>query len=529
MHIRNLKIGHRLALSFGAVIALLIVLAILSYSRVRALQGEIAATAEQRYPMTVLANQVIRQINNQARSMRTALLLGNPEASMKELEGVQASVAASGLVFERLIKMGAGQADPAVIGSLPGFRQAYLRSMEQFFDLVRGQRLEPAARFLIGEVRPLEKRYTAELDKILQQQDALMKQAGADSITAAEQARFWIVLLALGAGALSVLAAALTTRSITGPLRGALKIAETVAAGDLSSKIAVASSDEAGKLMRSLQVMNASLVATVGQVRGSAAAIAGTADHIAAGNLDLSGRTEAQAHSLHDTTASLEQLTSTVRQNADSALRANQLAAAASDSAAKGGAVVARVVETMDQINASASKIGDIIGVIDGIAFQTNILALNAAVEAARAGEQGRGFAVVASEVRNLAQRSASAAKEIKTLIGDSSAKVDAGSKLVGQAGATMGEIVAGIGRVTDIMGEISAASREQSLGIAQVNQAIALMEDATRQNATLVEHATATSQSLRDQANQLSEAISVFKLDDDLPAAAPGGAARGL
>jgi methyl-accepting chemotaxis protein len=260
--------------------------------------------------------------------------------------------------------------------------------------------------------------------------------------------------------------------------------------------------------------MNASLVNIVGQVRTGTDTIATASRQIAAGNMDLSSRTEQQASSLEETASSMEELTSTVKQNADNARQANQLAVTASDVAVKGGSVVSEVIDTMASINEASKKIVDIISVIDGIAFQTNILALNAAVEAARAGEQGRGFAVVASEVRNLAQRSAAAAKEIKGLIGDSVEKVAVGSKLVEQAGATMEEVVASVRRVTDIMGEISAASQEQRAGIEQVNQAIVQMDQVTQQNAALVEEASAAAESMQEQAAGLSQAVSIFKLD---------------
>jgi methyl-accepting chemotaxis protein len=266
-------------------------------------------------------------------------------------------------------------------------------------------------------------------------------------------------------------------------------------------------------LLQALKDMNESLVRIVGEVRAGTDTIGTASGQIATGNLDLSSRTEAQAGSLEQTAGSMEELTSTVKQNADNARQANQLVVSASDVAVKGGAVVGQVVHTMGSIKESSRKIVDIIGVIDGIAFQTNILALNAAVEAARAGEQGRGFAVVATEVRNLAQRSAAAAKEIKALIGDSVEKVDAGSKLVDDAGATMNEIVTSVKRVADIMSEITAASQEQSTGIEQVNQAIAQMDEATQQNAALVEEAAAAAMSMQDQAGNLSMVVSVFKL----------------
>jgi methyl-accepting chemotaxis protein len=302
-------------------------------------------------------------------------------------------------------------------------------------------------------------------------------------------------------------------RSIVRPLAQAVELAETVAAGDLSTDIRVESRDEAGQLMQALKDMNANLAKVVGEVRTGTETIATASGQIASGNQDLSSRTEEQASSLEQTAASMEELTSTVKQNADNARQANQLAVSASEVAVRGGNVVGQVVDTMGSINASSKKIVDIIGVIDGIAFQTNILALNAAVEAARAGEQGRGFAVVASEVRSLAQRSAAAAKEIKTLIGDSVEKVAEGSKQVEEAGRTMEEIVGSVKRVTDIMGEITAASQEQTSGIEQINQAITQMDQVTQQNAALVEEASAAAQSLQEQAGSLVQAVSIFKL----------------
>ncbi len=315
-----------------------------------------------------------------------------------------------------------------------------------------------------------------------------------------------LIVVLLGVGLL-------IARSITRPIGRAVEIAEAIAEGNLTSHIEVTTNDETGKLMHALKVMNGNLAEIVGNVRESTDSITTASRQIAAGNMDLSSRTEQQASALQETAASMEELTATVKQNSDNAQQANHLALSASDVARKGGSAVSQVVDTMSSINGSSRKIVDIIGVIDGIAFQTNILALNAAVEAARAGEQGRGFAVVAIEVRNLAQRAAAAAKEIKGLIGDSVDKVQIGSKQVVEAGKTMEEIVNSIKRVTDIMTEITSAGREQTSGIQQITEAVTQMDDVTQRNAALVEEAAAASVSLQDRAASLSEVVSVFRL----------------
>ena len=354
-------------------------------------------------------------------------------------------------------------------------------------------------------------------------QDALVKvnldggnQASSDASALYASARDWVFGLIVGAIALGLGLAVWIAHIVATPLGKAVKVAQAVAAGDLTSRIEVHTTDETGLLLQALQTMNANLGRVVGDVRHGTDTIATASGQIAAGNHDLSSRTEEQASSLEQTAASMEELTSTVKQNADNARQANQLAASASEVAVRGGAVVSQVVDTMSAINTSSRKIVDIIAVIDGIAFQTNILALNAAVEAARAGEQGRGFAVVASEVRSLAQRSAAAAKEIKSLIDDSVGKVESGSRQVGEAGKTMEEIVASVKRVTDIMGEIASASQEQTQGIEQINQAITQMDQVTQQNAALVEEAAAAAGSLQEQAGSLVQAVSQFTLNGD-------------
>ncbi len=319
-----------------------------------------------------------------------------------------------------------------------------------------------------------------------------------------------ILTISLGLG---VAGAIIITKSIVTPLNEAIHIAHVVASGDLTGNIVSEFTDEPGQLLGAMQKMSDSLSEAIGQVQVSTETISLASKEIAAGNMNLSARTEAQASSLEETAASMEQLTSTVKHNSDNAIQANKLAQAASEVAVRGGGVVSEVVSTMGTINESARKIVDIISVIDGIAFQTNILALNAAVEAARAGEQGRGFAVVAAEVRNLAQRSAAAAKEIKELIGNSVSNVDAGSKLVNEAGSTMTEVVESIRRVTEIMAEITSASQEQFQGISQVNQAVVEMDNVTQQNSALVEEAAAAASALEEQTVQLREVAKTFKL----------------
>ncbi|MDB5776894.1 MAG: hypothetical protein JWP38_3027 [Herbaspirillum sp.] len=373
---------------------------------------------------------------------------------------------------------------------------------------------EEAAKIYTEEFVPSAKLYTEEVSKFLEFQRSNINQIGLQITELESASAKLMILLGVLIAALGFVFAIFISRSITIPLGEALGVALTVATGDLTSHIEVKSKDETGRLIGELKAMNENLHNTVSQVRSRVSNIATATSEIATGNLDLSSRTEEQAASLEEIAASINELNSTVKQNADNAQLANQLAIAASGIAVKGGSVVSEVVKTMNSINVSAMKIVDIIGVIDGIAFQTNILALNAAVEAARAGEQGRGFAVVATEVRGLAQRSAAAAKEIKSLIGTSVEKVDAGTRLVGDAGSTMDELLASVKRVADLIGEISAASSQQSVGIEQVNSAIMQMDQVTQQNAALVEEAAASAELLQDQAHGLMQAVSAFKLD---------------
>lgn len=387
--------------------------------------------------------------------------------------------------------------------------------------------------YLFSTVLPVANSLDSRLTELTRQKEKNAVDAVDEATKLYESSRAMMLLLVVGSAAVGLGLGALLTRSLTRQLGGepayAGAIASRIAGGDLTVDVDLRKGDNDSMLF-AMKTMRDSLSTIVGQVRVGTDAIASASSQIAAGNLDLSSRTEEQASSLEETASSMEELTSTVQQNADNARQANQLASSASEVAARGGMVVSQVVDTMASINSSSRKIVDIIGVIDGIAFQTNILALNAAVEAARAGEQGRGFAVVASEVRTLAQRSAAAAKEIKLLIDDSVSKVDAGARLVDNAGTTMDEIVDSVRRVTDIMSEITSASQEQSSGIEQINMAVTQMDQVTQQNASLVEEAAAAAESLQDQAAKLAHLVSVFKLHVNVaptPPVAPSLAAR--
>jgi methyl-accepting chemotaxis protein len=392
---------------------------------------------------------------------------------------------------------------------------AFLALHDKIYALVAAGNVEEAREASRVEGSALFRGITGQLEQLskINTDGSTASDDGADIELA--KAKTWIIGLLAASLLIGLSLAVFMARIISGPLNDAVAVAKQVAAGDLTAKIVASSEDETGQLMHSLKAMNDNLLRIVGEVRIGTDTIATASSQIASGNLDLSSRTEQQASSLEETASAMEQLTATVKQNSDNAKQANQLAVSASEVAVQGGAAVGQVVDTMQAINASARKIVDIIGVIDGIAFQTNILALNAAVEAARAGEQGRGFAVVASEVRSLAQRSAAAAKEIKVLIDDSVEKAGLGSKLVESAGVTMTEVVSSVKRVTDIVGEISSASSEQSTGIEEVNRAITQMDEVTQQNAALVEEAAAAAQSLQDQAHNLANVVSVFRLKD--------------
>lgn len=518
MKMSNLKIGNRLAIGFGFTFALMILLIVVGVSRFSSIGEDTTRLIEQDWEKGEAVATLNATMRSNARRTMELILLTD-QASINDVfakieENKKVIVEAIDTLDKLLYK-------PEGIALLQEFkdkRTAYVTSFSKVGNLVKENRAEEATHLVLNETMPALDNAQEPLRKLSILQEELAKQAAAKTLNNIDFARTLMISIGLLAVLIGSCFAWWITRSITHPLGAAVKVANAVADGDLTSRIEVKSKDETGQLLQALKNMNDSLVTIVGNVRSGTETITSAATQIATGNLDLSSRTEEQASSLEETASSMEELTSTVKQNADNARQANGLAQTASHVAGKGGEVVSQVVETMKSINASSQRIADIISVIDGIAFQTNILALNAAVEAARAGEQGRGFAVVASEVRTLAQRSAGAAKEIKTLIEDSVGQVNAGSRLVNDAGVTMEEIVSSIRRVTDIIGEITAASAEQSVGIDQINQAVIEMDNVTQSNAALVEEASAAAQALQDQAVSLSQAVSIFKLDGVQP-----------
>ncbi|MBW8758103.1 MAG: MCP four helix bundle domain-containing protein [Burkholderiales bacterium] len=514
--LRNWTIGTRLAIGFAAVIALLVTMAAVGISRIEAVDANTDVIVNDRYVKISLANLIQDKVNLRSRALRTALIATDPEVIKEELAK---AVSVGPVVEDALAKLQATirTADgTAALKRALETRKPFIDSSNRLADLALAGRRDEAASFLLKSVIPAQNDYLAALDGLVDSQVKGMHGFAADAAAQARGAT--LLMIALSATA-TLLAAALgfaITRSITRPIAQAVALAQTVASGDLSARIEATSRDETGQLLAALKTMIESLVAVVGKVRHSSDCIATGSSQIATGNADLSQRTEEQASNLQQTAASMEQLTSTVRNNSDTARQATQLAGSAAAAATQGGAVVDQVVTTMGDIDASSRKIAEIIGVIDGIAFQTNILALNAAVEAARAGEQGRGFAVVAGEVRSLAQRSAEAAKQIKGLISDSVEKVQAGTLQVAEAGRAMNDIVAQVRRVNDLIAEISAATLEQTQGIGQVGDAVSQLDQVTQQNAALVEESAAAAESLSQQATRLVEAVGVFRLGDD-------------
>jgi len=520
MKIDNFKIGSRLIAAFGIVLLMLVAMAAVGVSRMAAIQNAMVDITKGNNVESSLASDMRLSVDDRMIALRNIVLLNDAAEMRAQVERVQVQARnyadAETKLRATFAAFGIQDEESKLLEGIQRQGALALPLIEKVQALGLDNNNAEATKILMGELRAVQKEWQAGLVALI----ASEKKQNEEATAAADLTYLFARNLMLGLSAAAVLfgvtLAVVITRSITRPINRAVVIAQTVAAGDLTSRIDVHGKDETSMLLAALKTMNDSLAQIVGQVRAGTDTMSTASQEIAAGNLDLSSRTEEQASSLEETASSMEEMTSTVKQNADNARQANSLAATASEVAGKGGAVIADVVETMDAIQASSKKIVEIIGVIDGIAFQTNILALNAAVEAARAGEQGRGFAVVATEVRNLAHRSAAAAKEIKTLIGDSVAKVESGTQLVDQAGQTMNEVVDSVRRVSDIISEITAASREQSLGIEQINQAIMQMDSVTQQNAALVEESAAAAESLQGQASQLAQVVGKFVLPNN-------------
>ena len=517
MNFSNLRVAAKLWLAVGVIVVALLVLAGVAGYRSIVLQAETHAAQMAMDQRVIQSTRWAGLTNLNAVRAEASLLSSDPGVAAAFKEPTTATSAQITEIQKNISALDLSPLDKAQLDTIAAARTKMLDGRARAQQLKKDGRDDEALTLLQGEVKSAVAAYLGEQRKFVEMQEKALAQSDTDS-DASRAKLYEIIGTCLALLVLGLLAGAFwLIRSIQQPLVQANQAAARIAEGDLSMSLDSARKDEFGDLLRSLSAMSLSLGRMVHQVRQSTDSIATASSEIAIGNNDLAARTEQTASNLQQTAASMDHLTQTVRQSADNANQASALAANASSVAQKGGEVVKQVVVTMEEINASSKKISDIIGVIDGIAFQTNILALNAAVEAARAGEQGRGFAVVASEVRNLAQRSAQAAKEIKGLIGTSVEKVESGARLVAEAGSTMSDIVQSVKRVTDIVGEITAAATEQSTGISEVNRAVVNLDQMTQQNSALVEQSAAAASSMREQAGQLATAVAVFKVNPSL------------
>ncbi len=521
MDLRNIRIGARLGIGFGLILVILattfVVSSVLNSRNKANMVNGLALSGKKEF----IANSMKSNLLETGITMRNIVMQSDVALMQKDEAHVKELKKRYDELRTQLTALGLNEAEKKIVTSVAALDAQVEGSFKEALGQALAFNTEGALKILVSKIDPLNQQTFVEINKLV----SLQKEATGAVISnsVAEDNSLIIFLLVIDVAGLvfGAVCAFLITRSITHPLKTAMSIAKTVANGVLTSKAEVNGRDEISELLGALNEMSSSLTKTVSEVRSSTETITVASREIAIGNADLSSRTELQAGSLEETASTMEELTGIVKKNAENAREANQLAMSASDVAAQGGSIVSSVVVTMGSIKDSSQKIVDIISVIDGIAFQTNILALNAAVEAARAGEQGRGFAVVASEVRNLAHRSAGAAKQIKELIRDSVETVDAGSRLVAQAGETMNLIVASIQNVATIINEITMASQDQSNGIVEVNHAIRQMDEMTQQNAALVEQAAAAAESLEEQAQNLSAAVNIFKLNDTIGATA--------
>jgi methyl-accepting chemotaxis protein len=514
MNLNDMKISTRLILGFAILGLLLAFMAGVSVLKFKTMSGMLEEVINDRVPKVASINDIKADVTLIADALRNMIIMSDTADIKKEAARIEVARKQIGERFAGLEAQLTGSDARALLNTVTQTRAAYEPLQAETMELAIGGQTFEAKAFLLDKVRPAQKTYFDALDGLLKYQNGQMQQSASATHEATSGIVYVMGLTVVVALAVGVLMALWIVRSITGPINLAVDVSRAVAAGDLSVQFDTSGKNEISQLLLALKDMQTGLISVVAEVRDGAKGVAVASAGIAQSDIDLSSRTENQSHSLRDTSASMEQLGANVNLNAENARKANQLAQSASDVASRGGEVVTQVVATMRGINESSRKISDIIQVIDGIAFQTNILALNAAVEAARAGEQGRGFAVVASEVRSLAGRSAGAAREIKALISASVERVEHGTVLVDQAGATMSEVVSSIRHVTQIMGEISVASTEQSDGVSQLGVAIHLMDQMTQQNAELVEVMSEAAGSLKSQAEALVNTVAVFKLD---------------
>ena len=513
MDIQSLRIGTRLGLGFGIVLLLLAAAVGLSYVEIGSVGPKIDQLTELQRRAAMAGEWRTLTLLNATRTEAMAKAGGTGPVTETFAPAIKATSARITELQETLTKLIENPKGKAALAEIATARKSYVDVRNIVFEQLKSGDSANALQTLDGRMRPAAEAYVAAISQLAAHQNALVGEHTTAMLDGARRTQNLMVLLTVACVALGALAAWLITRSVVRPLLLSIRDAEAVGQGDLTREIRTHGRDESAQLATALSGMQHALRDLVGSVRRNADSVATASSEIASGNSDLSVRTEQQAGALEQTASSMDELSATVRQNADSATQADKLAQEASEVARQGGAVVGEAVKRMSGIEESSRKIGDIIGTIDSIAFQTNILALNAAVEAARAGEQGRGFAVVAGEVRMLAQRSAAAAQEIKGLIGVSVERVEQGAELVNRAGETMKQVVAAIDRVAGIVREISAASREQSTGVAQVGEAIAKMDQSTQQNAALVEQSAAAAESLKAQADELVKLVSTFRI----------------
>ncbi|MEF9674698.1 methyl-accepting chemotaxis protein [Pectobacterium aroidearum] len=517
---KNIKIGNRLALGFGLLIILTLVLSSVGYYFMKDIGTEVDEITEDRMVKVDMLRDIQDILNTNVRTLRDIILL--PADRNQEKQALRAVIVkttnSASEIYKNLDGSITSQKGRELFNQLIDIRKQYSVSINKAIDYAMDEQDALATELVFGDIAAIQSLYFTKLNELTALQVSFVDHAKQVTKEYIHDALLWMLILSVFSTVLGCLTAWLLTRSVTTPLSIALSSAKRISEGDLSGSIVVNNRDETGLLLEAMQEMQAALTRMVVGVRNNAESVATASMQIAQGNADLSSRTEEQASALEETSSTMTQLGMTVKNNADNALQANVLAKNASTVAQQGGDVVNEVVDTMRAINESSRSIADIINVIDSIAFQTNILALNAAVEAARAGEQGRGFAVVAGEVRNLAQRSAEAAKEIKNLITASVERVELGSVLVNKAGDTMQQVVMSIRQLSDTVSEISAASAEQSTGVEQVGIAVSQMDQTTQQNAALVEESAAAAQSLKEQADQLVREVSVFRIAGHKP-----------